>query len=312
MIPHPLNPFGFENEQKYLTFTAVEPGTVKITATGTPKVSALHYRFGTSGTWIPYTVGTSLSLNVNEKVQFWNNDTALNQGTTSYAQFEFSNLIKASGNCFSLQNFPSQASYYGFYYLFRNCTTLLTPPDISSVDRISTACFYRMFRGCSSLTKVPKMPKVVEMGHTTCREMFAGCTSLTTIPVDLLPATTLTAYCYREMFQGCTNLVNTPDLPSLSAPTSCYQNMFYGDINLVKAPDLHATTIGNDCYRQMFYGCSKLNSINVSFTDWNAEGTATANWLNDVSSTGTFTKPQALEEVRGGSRIPTGWTIINK
>jgi hypothetical protein len=34
--------------------------------------------------------------------------------------------------------------------------------------------------------------------------MFQGCTSLTTAPV--LPAMTLSQYCYLYMFSGCTNL----------------------------------------------------------------------------------------------------------
>jgi len=59
----------------------------------------------------------------------------------------------------------------------------------------------------------------------------------------------------------------------------------------------------------MFGYCSKLVSINVSFTSW---ARATSVWVSGVASSGTFTKPTALAETYGIDNIPTGWTVVNK
>jgi hypothetical protein len=60
----------------------------------------------------------------------------------------------------------------------------------------------------------------------------------------------------------------------------------------------------------MFKDCTSLNNININFSAWPTN--ATYNWVENVSSTGTFTCPTALPEEFGNSRIPTGWTIVRK
>jgi hypothetical protein len=62
----------------------------------------------------------------------------------------------------------------------------------------------------------------------------------------------------------------------------------------------------------MFYGCTKLSSIEVSFTSWTQVVNQTAAWVAGIASSGTFTKPTALAEEYGTDRIPTGWTVIDK
>lgn len=139
--------------------------------------------------------------------------------------------------------------------------------------------------------------------------MFYGCSSLTTAPA--LPATTLATYCYYAMFEGC-SITTAPALPATTLATNCYQYMFNGCKKLTAAPALPAMTLAADCYRFMFYGCSNLSSIEVNFASWTTYTNATTNWVLSVASSGTFTKPSALEETYGASNIPTGWTVINK
>ena len=89
------------------------------------------------------------------------------------------------------------------------------------------------------------------------RNMFYGCTSLTAAPE--LPATTLADICYAYMFSGCTSLTAAPELPATTLTgTYCYYNMFYGCTSLVTAPVLPATTLTSSCYAYMFEGCSSL------------------------------------------------------
>jgi hypothetical protein len=142
------------------------------------------------------------------------------------------------------------------------------------------------------------------------RYLFRNCTSLTTAPA--LPATTMTTYCYYGMFSGCTALTTAPALPATTLATYCYYYMFYGCSKLTTAPALPATTLASYCYQQMFQGCTKLSSIEVSFTSWTQASNQTTGWVNDVASSGTFTKPTALADEYGTNRIPTGWTVVNK
>jgi surface protein len=61
----------------------------------------------------------------------------------------------------------------------------------------------------------------------------------------------------------------------------------------------------------MFKGCTNLNNINVSFSAWNPSY-VTECWVENISSSGTFTCPADLPEEFGTSRIPTGWTVVRK
>ena len=142
------------------------------------------------------------------------------------------------------------------------------------------------------------------------RFLFQGCTSLTTAPA--LPATTLATGCYSAMFDGCTPLTTAPALPATTLATECYRGMFLGCTSLATAPALPAATLATGCYRAMFYNCTKLSSIEVSFTSWTQATDQTLAWVTSVASSGTFTKPLALATEYGTSRIPTGWTVVNK
>jgi hypothetical protein len=104
-----------------------------------------------------------------------------------------------------------------------------------------------------------------------------------------------------DMFDGCSSLTTAPALPATTLATGCYRGMFYNCTSLTTAPALPATTLATACYRAMFYNCSKLSSIEVSFTSWGAQ---TLDWVSSVASSGTFTKPSALAEEYGTSRIP--------
>ncbi len=76
----------------------------------------------------------------------------------------------------------------------------------------------------------------------------------------VLPATTLTDYCYYSMFNGCKGLTSAPALPATTLAAYCYGSMFKVCINLVSAPELNATVLADYCYASMFSGCSNLET----------------------------------------------------
>jgi hypothetical protein len=59
----------------------------------------------------------------------------------------------------------------------------------------------------------------------------------------------------------------------------------------------------------MFSRCTNLKKIKVHFTTY--RDNALKDWVNDVSSSGTFYKPSALPKEFGINRIPTGWNVVN-
>ena len=187
--------------------------------------------------------------------------------------------------------------------MFLECTSLTTAPVLPATILIE-GCYGSMFYKCTSLTTAPELPATT-LDKGCYAAMFYGCTSLTTAPE--LPATTVFYICYDSMFQGCTSLTTAPELPATTLARECYKEMFYGCTSLTSAPVLPATTLAEECYSGMFYGCTNLNYIKMLATVWATR--PLNNWVQDVSSTGTFIKHPDADIPTGKSGIPSGWTV---
>jgi len=145
------------------------------------------------------------------------------------------------------------------------------------------------------------------MGERCFTHLFEGCSGLKSAPE--LPATTLSSYCYRKMFRGCTGLTKAPELPATTLSNCCYQTMFENCSNMTTGPDLPALTLSGGCYQYMFKGCSSLNYIKMMATNISASN-CLGEWMNGVSSTGTFIKnSSATWTTTGINGVPTGWTV---
>ena len=200
---------------------------------------------------------------------------------------------------------------WAFSALFEGCTNLMDAENLAlPATALTEGCYSVMFASCSALAKTPQLPSAT-LADSCYLYMFENCTSLTTVTSNYLSATTLAEGCYEGMFKGCTSLTTVPQLSATTLAEGCYEQMFSGCTSLTIAPVLPATTLVSDCYRNMFDGCSNLGSITclaTSISPW----TSTNNWVNGVSSTGTFIKNADMTSwTTGNSGIPTGWTIIN-
>ncbi|MCR5387168.1 MAG: leucine-rich repeat protein [Treponema sp.] len=144
-------------------------------------------------------------------------------------------------------------------YIYGNVMSLLTADYQTATEITQDHAFAWLFYDNSHIKNHPS--KNIVLPATTLTDfcydyMFYGCTSLTQAPD--LPATTLADYCYRSMFSGCTSLTQTPDLPATALAVGCYYRMFRNCTSLTQAPDLPATTLAPNCYHYMFEGCSSL------------------------------------------------------
>lgn len=227
---------------------------------------------------------------------------------TTLADWCYQNMFKG---CTSLVNAPAlpatTLANSCYFRMFGGCTSLVNAPALPATA-LTDSCYSSMFQGCTSLTKAPVL-HATALTPDCYRWMFHSCTSLTQAPE--LPATTLTNDCYYGMFRGCTSLAKAPELPATTLANDCYNSMFYGCASLTQAPELPATTLAANCYDAMFYNCTKLNYIKMLATDISASNCLN-NWVNGVSSTGTFVKNAAMESLpTGNSGIPNGWTVQN-
>ena len=124
-------------------------------------------------------------------------------------------------------------------------------------------------------------------------------------------STISSSHTFYGLFQGCINLVSAENLilPATTLADSCYRNMFQNCNSLTTAPELPATTLAQSCYNSMFQGCTKLNYIKCLATDISASD-CTYDWVDGVSSTGTFVKASSMTSwTTGANGIPTGWTV---
>jgi hypothetical protein len=304
----------------------------------------VFYRTGTEDAWTDwsvYTSGTAIPLKkVGDKVQFKGDNagygtlveldssifsftadcyvygnimslvtsTEFSTCTTLTADYAFCFLFYENGH---LLSHPSKRLFlpattlakncYG--YMFAECTGLEEAPELPATTLVDM-CYYDMFYRCASLKEAPELPATT-LAYRCYLQMFSGCVSLAVAPE--LPATTLAEQCYYSMFKGCSCLTNAPKLPATTLADSCYSEMFYGCASLTVAPELPATSLIAGCYFAMFAGCANLKSVTCLAVDISASG-CTENWLNGVSSTGTFFAPKETDWTTGVSGIPSGWT----
>lgn len=269
-----------EVEWKGLTFTAIEPSTIKYVPSS---VTTAQYSYDAVN-W-KTADGITLNLNKNGKVYFKGNITG-NQSDDNYdfAKFTMSGKIEASGSIMSLQDGNPQDNTLKYEMEFK-----------------------KLFQDCKSLVTAPSLPATT-LSVYCYSHMFDGCTSIVTAPA--LPATTLEYGCYGNMFKYCSSLINAPELPAKTLAIVCYIEMFSNCTSLVKAPVLPSTTLANGCYSNMFYNCSKLNYIKCNAKTYNISNFR--NWLLNVAETGDFYCYDSGIFPIGENGIPSGWTVHNE
>lgn len=225
---------------------------------------------------------------------------------TKLASYCYDSMFKGCTNLTTAPILPAEYLADRCYFsMFEGCERLTAAPQLLA-KIMKNQCYHSMFKGCISLRTAPDLPATT-LGSGCYSSMFYGCTSL--IEAPLLPATELARSCYSTMFYRCTNLTSAPVLPAAKLDTWCYSNMFNGCSNLISAPQLAAIDLVEGCYYAMFSNCSKLNHVEMLALDISAQD-CMANWLEDVSPTGTFVKSvEAKWNVRGASGIPDGWIV---
>lgn len=153
------------------------------------------------------------------------------------------------------------------------------------------------------------------VGNTTLTGTYNFCsmfkqTNVVSAENLVLPATIMTAYCYRALFANSPSLAVAPALPATTLAEGCYRYIFQ-DASIVTAPDLLAETLAVDCYEGMFDDCHNLNYIKCLAKDISASA-STLGWVQAVATTGTFVKDANTDWVLGANGIPTRWVVVEE
>ena len=184
----------------------------------------------------------------------------------------------------------------------------ISPSSSTGIGKFSSSGQFNVMGNIMSLVYGDNFINNNALNNNQFRRLFYNCAKLVNAKNLILPATTLKDNCYYEMFSGCTKLTTPPELPATTLASYCYSSMFERCTSLTTSPELPATTLATRCYAAMFYNCASLNYVKCLARSILATG-ATNNWLNGVSSTGTFVKDANTTWTTGNSGIPSGWTV---
>ena len=200
--------------------------------------------------------------------------------------------------------------------VYGNIMSLVDEENFATAAALTeTYAFTALFTGNTTLTDASGLLLPAETMTGYCySEMFKGCTALTAAPA--LPATQLGDGCYHMMFQNCRALTAAPELPATTLTGGCYNRMFAGCTNLTSAPELKAEKLVGYCYQQMFDGCSKLASVTIMATSgFSTSNFCTYNWLRnagtEVEGTKTVYTFSTANWPSGAYGIPDGWNRKN-
>ena len=236
-----------------LTFEAKEAGaqvSFRLPSSDTTE-GDLQYRLN-GGEWTNYTTSESaITLtNVGDKVQFRGKKNT-HFVTTAYSDY---GQFFCSDSCYVYGNIMSLITDYSSDpAAFATNLTLTGTYTLSGLFRSNT---FIKNHDTNSLV----LPAETLTSYCYAN-MFEDCTSLNAAPA--LPAKTLAAHCYYYMFNGCTSLTSAPALPAETLDGACYQYMFSGCTSLTTAPALPAATLTTSCYANMFMGCTSLTTAPV-------------------------------------------------
>ena len=175
------------------------------------------------------------------------------------------------------------------YYLFRDCDTLISLPDIDKWNTKNITDMSYIFCNCKSLISLSGISKWNTDKVTTMNRMFTNCKSLISLP-DISNWNTINVIDMTFMFLGCESLLSFPDiskwnisnvkdvskmfclcalitsLPDISKwNTSSIVNMeglFSLCSSLLTLPDISKWNISNVInISSMFLQCSSLSSL---------------------------------------------------
>lgn len=254
-----------------LTLEATTSGAVTFNlslgyGTDASVMNAIEYQKN-GGAWTTYTWGDAIAVVATDKVAFrGNNAKYYGNGSPSFNSYITSTAdVYVYGNVMSLVNstgFASLTTLTGNW----NFAYLFAQPRANFGDPVVDVTTIKSHPSKDIVLPATTLTNYCYFG------MFEGCKGITRAPA--LPATTMKNGCYAEMFRS-SGLVTAPELPCTvmdpyyydetgeHGSIDCYMQMFQDCTSLTTAPALPATTLVHGVYQYMFQGCTSLTTAPV-------------------------------------------------
>ena len=235
-----------------LTLEATEDGT---TVTITDESNVEYSYTVNSGTAVTTSTNATITLQAGDIVQFNSTNSALGKNIDSHDPTAFD----------ALTIIVDKKSYvYGNVMSMVNDGTEGFANDVTLADYAMPRLFGGNFASnhIAFLADKPLMLPATTISKYCYGGMFSYCQDLTVLPSGFLPATVMQENCYEFMFNQCKGLTSLPDdlLPATTLAKECYMDMFQSCYGLTTLPDdlLPATTLADKCYQAMFHLCTGL------------------------------------------------------
>ena len=215
------------NIDNYLTIEALEDGL-----TASLSTNACEYCVDGDGNWKSLAAGNATeSINTGQTLSFRGN--LKPNSSNGIGTFTINKKCNLKGNVMSMlfgdnaaHSYSLRGKDYAFYKLFYECKTIINANNLSlPATTLAYNCYGYMFYNCSSLTTAPELPATT-LASYCYYYMFYNCTSLTTAPE--LPATTLIERCYDNMFCYCNKLNYIKMLATNISANSCLNDWVLG------------------------------------------------------------------------------------
>ena len=171
----------------YVTFTAEQPQTFKMTTEENYNISDLEYSVN-NGKWATVEAGTEVTFggangdlrlrgtNINGTASYWN----------KYSTITFTDKtvkVACTGDIRTLLDWRNYSTVdtqnARFCYLFNDCAVLTSAPELPATT-LANYCYSNMFYGCTSLEKAPEL-KATTLAYQCYHSMFKFCTKLSTV-----------------------------------------------------------------------------------------------------------------------------------
>ena len=170
-------------------------------------------------------------------------------------------------NCNTLYSLPDISKWNTYNVtdmscMFSDCNKLSSLPDISKWDTSNVTNMNSIFYYCNALTSLPDISKWNTSKVTNMNSLFSNCISLTSLP-DLSKWDTSKVTNMRAMFHYCNALYSLPDISKWNtSKVTDMSLMFSYCCRLSSLPDIskwNTSKVIN--MRSMFYNCNTLSSL---------------------------------------------------
>ena len=156
---------------------------------------------------------------------------------------DLSTICYMFSNCKSLVSLPDISGWNTSHvtsmsHLFSNCEALLSLPDISKWKLNDTINISYMFNNCKSLLSIPDISKWNTENINNMEFLFNNCESLTLLP-DISKWKFMDSNSIINIFSNCKSLISLPDISKWNVDNKPFMNyLFFNCISLISLPQL--------------------------------------------------------------------------